>query len=38
MFRRHIAQIEKNCKLGDFSCRIKQRQAGLHWAYDTRKL
>ena len=33
---RHIAQIKKNCPLGDLSCRAKQRQALLHWAYDSR--
>lgn len=36
--RRHIAQIQKNCRVGDFSCRPKQRQAVLHWAYDSRNL
>ena len=36
--RRHIAQIEKNCRSGDFYCRPKQRQAVLHWAYDSRKI
>lgn len=36
--RRHIAQIEKNCKPGDMSCRPKQRQALLNWAYDSRKM
>jgi hypothetical protein len=36
--KRHIAQIRKNCRKGDLSCRRKQRQALLHWAYDTRKL
>lgn len=35
--RRHIAQIAKNCRVGDFSCHTKQRQALLHWAYDSRK-
>ena len=33
---RHIAQLKKNCKSGDINCRRKQRQALLHWAYDTR--
>jgi hypothetical protein len=36
--RRHIAQIEKNCIPGDLNCRRKQRQALLHWAYDSRKI
>jgi hypothetical protein len=35
--RRHIAQIKKHCLGGDLSCRRKQRQALLHWAYDSRK-
>jgi len=35
--RRHIAQIKINCQEGDWSCRPKQRQALLHWAYDSRK-
>jgi hypothetical protein len=34
--RRHVAQIKKNCRPGDLSCRRKQRQALLHWAYDSR--
>jgi hypothetical protein len=34
--RRHVAQIRKNCRRGDISCRRKQRQALLHWAYDSR--
>ena len=36
--QRHISQIKKNCKQGDLECRIKQRQAVLHWAYDSRKI
>jgi hypothetical protein len=36
--RRHIAQIVKHCRRGDLSCRRKQRQSLLHWAYDSRKL
>ena len=35
---RHIAQIKKNCIPSDLNCRIKQRQALLHWAYDSRKI
>ena len=35
---RHVAQVKKNCSSGDTSCRPKQRQALLHWAYDSRKL
>jgi hypothetical protein len=36
--RRHIAQLKKHCRRGDVSCRRKQRQALLHWAYDSRKM
>ena len=36
--RRHISQIRKNCKPLDYSCHRKQRQAVLHWAYDSRKM
>lgn len=37
MMVRHVAQISKNCRVGDFLCRKVQRQALLHWAYDSRK-
>ena len=36
--RRHIAQLKKNCRERDLNCRCKQRQALLHWAYDSRKI
>jgi hypothetical protein len=36
--RRHISQIVYNCRAGDHSCRRKQRQSILHWAYDSRKM
>jgi len=36
--KRHIAQIKNNCSAGDWNCRRKQRQAILHWAYDSRKI
>ena len=35
--QRHIRQIERNCEPGDLNCRRRQRQALLHWAYDSRK-
>ena len=35
---RHIAQVKKNCKDKDMACRARQRQALLHWAYDSRKI
>jgi hypothetical protein len=35
---RHLAQIRKNCVRGDLLCRPRQRQALLHWAYDTRRV
>jgi hypothetical protein len=38
MIRRHVRQIEKNCDRGDVFCRPRQRQALLHWAYDSRKI
>jgi hypothetical protein len=36
--RRHVAQIRSHCEPGDLMCRKRQRQALLHWAYDSRKL
>lgn len=36
--RRHAAQIRKHCERGDLDCRRRQRQALLHWAYDSRKI
>lgn len=36
--RRHVGQIEKHCERSDLSCRPRQRQALLHWAYDSRKI
>lgn len=36
--RRHATQIRNNCSPRDLTCRRKQRQALLHWAYDSRKI
>jgi hypothetical protein len=35
--KRHIAQLRKNCPEGALLCRKRQRQALLHWAYDSRE-
>ena len=37
-FRRHAGAIKKYCEPYDYQCRRKQRQALLHWAYDSRDL
>jgi hypothetical protein len=34
--QRHVSQIRNNCMPGDLGCRRRQRQALLHWAYDSR--
>jgi len=36
--QRHLTQIEKNCLPNNLDCRPRQRQAVLHWAYDSRKI
>ena len=34
--RRHVQQLRRHCLTGDLFCRPRQRQALLHWAYDSR--
>lgn len=34
---RHIAQVKNKCMVGDYLCNTRQRQALLHFAYDSRK-
>ncbi|HSL27159.1 MAG TPA: hypothetical protein VLA54_12845 [Acidimicrobiia bacterium] len=36
--QRHVAQLRKNCSARGLDCRPRQRQALLHWAYDSRKI
>ncbi len=36
--RRHVAQVRNACERGDLECRRRQRQALLHWAYDSRRI
>jgi hypothetical protein len=35
---RHVAAIRRNCEPQDLDCRRRQRQAVLHWAYDSRAI
>ncbi len=35
--KRHLTQIRNNCDPSDPFCRPRQRQAVLHWAYDSLK-
>ena len=37
-FRRHLMAVKNNCWPRDLSCHSRQRQALLHWAYDSRKI
>lgn len=37
-YRRHLSQVVKHCRRKDFSCRPKQRQSLLHWAYDSTRI
>jgi hypothetical protein len=36
--RRHEVQLRRHCEPGDLTCRRRQRQALLHWAYDSRRI
>jgi hypothetical protein len=38
LVKRHVTQVRKNCRRGDLQCRRRQRQALLHWAYDSRRI
>ena len=35
---RHVAQVKYACRKGDYTCHTRQRQALLHWAYDSRRI
>jgi len=35
---RHVAQVARGCDPRDYDCRPGQRQALLHWAYDSRRI
>lgn len=37
-FRRHATAVRNHCRPADISCRPRQRQALLHWAYDSREM
>ena len=36
--KRHVGAVRKGCRAGDLDCRVKQRQALLHWSYDSRNI
>lgn len=36
--KRHVGQVRAYCAPGDLVCRRRQRQALLHWAYDSRNI
>lgn len=36
--KRHVSQLKNHCLPLDLTCRPRQRQALLHWAYDSRKI
>jgi hypothetical protein len=38
LMKRHVAQVQHACMPGDYDCHRKQRQALLHWAYDSHVL
>lgn len=35
---RHLSQIKMHCRRGDFTCRPRQKQAVLHWAYNSTRM
>jgi hypothetical protein len=36
--KRHVAQLRLHCEPRNLTCRRRQRQALLHWAYDSRMI